>query len=204
MVNPFSCDLAFDIDHMLKCSSPRAYLDKQLLVSIARIKPSYHDLELSVEAIKSSIEVLQSKEVILGRIWIQFYNQRSHPIADGRVAPTVAGRVLSGLLLEVDNLPPMMQNCSRIAKVESTIAVDSHLIVHGRPLVKNGHLKIEWVDLATFSAKLGQGHSFPKVLVAKLGKISSSHYMVYVALLSIGSFVECLNYKIFNRSSSTR
>ncbi|KAI5650513.1 hypothetical protein M9H77_36518 [Catharanthus roseus] len=46
MINPFTCDLAFDIDHMLKCSSPCAYLEKQLLVSIARIKPSYHALEL--------------------------------------------------------------------------------------------------------------------------------------------------------------
>ncbi|KAI5676947.1 hypothetical protein M9H77_07897 [Catharanthus roseus] len=36
----------FDVDHMLKCSSPCAYLDKQLLDSVARIKPSYHDLEL--------------------------------------------------------------------------------------------------------------------------------------------------------------
>ncbi|KAI5653011.1 hypothetical protein M9H77_30198 [Catharanthus roseus] len=33
-VNPFTCDLAFDIDHMLKCSSPCAYLEKQLLVLI--------------------------------------------------------------------------------------------------------------------------------------------------------------------------
>ncbi|KAI5676042.1 hypothetical protein M9H77_06992 [Catharanthus roseus] len=31
---------------MLKCSSQYAYLDKQLLDSVARIKPSYHDLEL--------------------------------------------------------------------------------------------------------------------------------------------------------------
>ncbi|KAI5671461.1 hypothetical protein M9H77_11825 [Catharanthus roseus] len=46
MVNPFTCDLAFDIDHMLKCSFPCTYLEKQLLVSIARFKPSYHDLEL--------------------------------------------------------------------------------------------------------------------------------------------------------------
>ncbi|KAI5669026.1 hypothetical protein M9H77_18879 [Catharanthus roseus] len=46
MVNPFTCDLTFGIDHMLKCSSPCAYLMKQLLVSIIRIKPSYHDHEL--------------------------------------------------------------------------------------------------------------------------------------------------------------
>ncbi|KAI5662628.1 hypothetical protein M9H77_21951 [Catharanthus roseus] len=46
MVNPFTCDLAFVIDHMLKCSSPCAYFEKQILVSVARIKPSYHDLEL--------------------------------------------------------------------------------------------------------------------------------------------------------------
>ncbi|KAI5671397.1 hypothetical protein M9H77_11761 [Catharanthus roseus] len=38
MVNPFTCDLAFDIDHMLKCSFPCAYLEKQLFVYIARIK----------------------------------------------------------------------------------------------------------------------------------------------------------------------
>ncbi|KAI5664204.1 hypothetical protein M9H77_23527 [Catharanthus roseus] len=31
MINPFTCDLAFDIDHMLKCSSPCAYLEKRLL-----------------------------------------------------------------------------------------------------------------------------------------------------------------------------
>ncbi|KAI5652515.1 hypothetical protein M9H77_29702 [Catharanthus roseus] len=46
IVNPFTCNLAFGIDHMLKCSSPCAYLEKQLLVSVARTKPSYHDLEL--------------------------------------------------------------------------------------------------------------------------------------------------------------
>ncbi|KAI5682759.1 hypothetical protein M9H77_03987 [Catharanthus roseus] len=46
MVSTFTCDLTFDIDHMLKCSSPCAYFVKQLLVNIARIKPSYHDLEL--------------------------------------------------------------------------------------------------------------------------------------------------------------
>ncbi|KAI5667357.1 hypothetical protein M9H77_17210 [Catharanthus roseus] len=45
MVNPLTCDLTFDIDHMLKCSSPCAYLKKQLLVNVARIKLSYHDLE---------------------------------------------------------------------------------------------------------------------------------------------------------------
>ncbi|KAI5667653.1 hypothetical protein M9H77_17506 [Catharanthus roseus] len=39
-------DLALDVDHMLKCSSPCAYLDKQLLDSFVRIKPSYHDLKL--------------------------------------------------------------------------------------------------------------------------------------------------------------
>ncbi|KAI5677093.1 hypothetical protein M9H77_08043 [Catharanthus roseus] len=33
MVSPFICEVAFDIDHMLKCSSPCASLDKQLLVS---------------------------------------------------------------------------------------------------------------------------------------------------------------------------
>ncbi|KAI5666815.1 hypothetical protein M9H77_16668 [Catharanthus roseus] len=31
MVNTFTCNLAFDIDHMLKCSSPCDYLEKQLL-----------------------------------------------------------------------------------------------------------------------------------------------------------------------------
>ncbi|KAI5671343.1 hypothetical protein M9H77_11707 [Catharanthus roseus] len=31
IVNPFTCDLAFGIDHMLKCSSLCAYLAKQLL-----------------------------------------------------------------------------------------------------------------------------------------------------------------------------
>ncbi|KAI5653180.1 hypothetical protein M9H77_30367 [Catharanthus roseus] len=46
IVNLFTCDLAFDIDHILKCSSPCSYLEKQLLVSIVRINPSYHDLEL--------------------------------------------------------------------------------------------------------------------------------------------------------------
>ncbi|KAI5650401.1 hypothetical protein M9H77_36406 [Catharanthus roseus] len=30
--NPFTCDLAFDIDHMLKCSSLCSYFEKQLLV----------------------------------------------------------------------------------------------------------------------------------------------------------------------------
>ncbi|KAI5663044.1 hypothetical protein M9H77_22367 [Catharanthus roseus] len=34
-----------EVDHMLKCSSPCAYLEKQLLDNFARIKP-YHDLDL--------------------------------------------------------------------------------------------------------------------------------------------------------------
>ncbi|KAI5668647.1 hypothetical protein M9H77_18500 [Catharanthus roseus] len=43
---PYDYEASFDVDHMLKCSSPCAYLEKQLLVSIPRIKPSYHNLEL--------------------------------------------------------------------------------------------------------------------------------------------------------------
>ncbi|KAI5671468.1 hypothetical protein M9H77_11832 [Catharanthus roseus] len=39
-------DIFLDVDHMLKYSSPCAFLEKQLFVSIARIRPSYHDLEL--------------------------------------------------------------------------------------------------------------------------------------------------------------
>ncbi|KAI5652872.1 hypothetical protein M9H77_30059 [Catharanthus roseus] len=46
MVNHFTCELVHNIDHILKYSSPCAFLEKQLWVSIARIKPSYHDLEL--------------------------------------------------------------------------------------------------------------------------------------------------------------
>ncbi|KAI5676931.1 hypothetical protein M9H77_07881 [Catharanthus roseus] len=46
MVSPLSFVLAFDIDHMLQCSSPCAYLEKQIIFSIARTKPSYYDLEL--------------------------------------------------------------------------------------------------------------------------------------------------------------
>ncbi|KAI5649735.1 hypothetical protein M9H77_35740 [Catharanthus roseus] len=34
------------VDHTLKCSSSCAYFEKQLLVSVARIKLSHHDLEL--------------------------------------------------------------------------------------------------------------------------------------------------------------
>ncbi|KAI5676469.1 hypothetical protein M9H77_07419 [Catharanthus roseus] len=45
MVNPFTCELALDVDRILKCSSPCVYFEKQLLVSVARIKPSYGDLE---------------------------------------------------------------------------------------------------------------------------------------------------------------
>ncbi|KAI5676265.1 hypothetical protein M9H77_07215 [Catharanthus roseus] len=45
MVNIFTCELALDIDHMLKCSSSCAYFEKQLLVSVARIKPYYYDLD---------------------------------------------------------------------------------------------------------------------------------------------------------------
>ncbi|KAI5672423.1 hypothetical protein M9H77_12787 [Catharanthus roseus] len=45
MVYPVICEQALDIDHMLKCSYPCAYLEKQLFVSMARIKQSYHDLE---------------------------------------------------------------------------------------------------------------------------------------------------------------
>ncbi|KAI5677714.1 hypothetical protein M9H77_08664 [Catharanthus roseus] len=46
MANPFTYELALDVDHMLKWSSSCAYLEKQFLDSVARIKPSYHDLEL--------------------------------------------------------------------------------------------------------------------------------------------------------------
>ncbi|KAI5653734.1 hypothetical protein M9H77_30921 [Catharanthus roseus] len=56
----------------------------------------------------------------------------------------------------------------------------------------------------SYSAAVDLDLSFPKVLVAKLGKSSSSHYWVYGAWFSISSLVECLNCKIFNRSSSTR
>ncbi|KAI5667957.1 hypothetical protein M9H77_17810 [Catharanthus roseus] len=46
MANLFTCRLVLDIDHILKCSSSCAFLEKQLMISIARIKPSCHDLEL--------------------------------------------------------------------------------------------------------------------------------------------------------------
>ncbi|KAI5663037.1 hypothetical protein M9H77_22360 [Catharanthus roseus] len=46
MVNLFTCELSLDVTHMFMCSSSYAYFDKQLLVSVARIIPSYHDLEL--------------------------------------------------------------------------------------------------------------------------------------------------------------
>ncbi|KAI5653002.1 hypothetical protein M9H77_30189 [Catharanthus roseus] len=47
MVNSFTRDLAFVVDYMLKCSSPCAYFEEQLLVSVARyIKLSHHDIEL--------------------------------------------------------------------------------------------------------------------------------------------------------------
>ncbi|KAI5677137.1 hypothetical protein M9H77_08087 [Catharanthus roseus] len=42
----FSLVLVLDIDLMLKYSCSCAFLEKQLMVSIARIKPSCHDLEL--------------------------------------------------------------------------------------------------------------------------------------------------------------
>ncbi|KAI5668711.1 hypothetical protein M9H77_18564 [Catharanthus roseus] len=46
MVNLFTCELVLDIDYRLKYSSPYAFLEKQHLVSISRIKPSYYSLEL--------------------------------------------------------------------------------------------------------------------------------------------------------------
>ncbi|KAI5668266.1 hypothetical protein M9H77_18119 [Catharanthus roseus] len=46
MVNLFTCELALDVDHMLKCSSSCVYLEKQLFVGITRIIPSHHDPEL--------------------------------------------------------------------------------------------------------------------------------------------------------------
>ncbi|KAI5681187.1 hypothetical protein M9H77_02414 [Catharanthus roseus] len=38
IVNPLTCELALDVDHMLKFSSSCAYLQKHLLDSVARIK----------------------------------------------------------------------------------------------------------------------------------------------------------------------
>ncbi|KAI5680891.1 hypothetical protein M9H77_02118 [Catharanthus roseus] len=46
MVNLFTYELLLVIEHMLKYSSSCSFLEKQVMVSIARIKPSYHDLEL--------------------------------------------------------------------------------------------------------------------------------------------------------------
>ncbi|KAI5676368.1 hypothetical protein M9H77_07318 [Catharanthus roseus] len=45
-VNLVTCEQALDVAHMFKFSSPCAYLEKQLLDSVSRIKLSYHDLEL--------------------------------------------------------------------------------------------------------------------------------------------------------------
>ncbi|KAI5676227.1 hypothetical protein M9H77_07177 [Catharanthus roseus] len=47
IVNPITCQQALDFAHMFKSSkssSSCAYLEKQPLVSVARIKPSYHNL----------------------------------------------------------------------------------------------------------------------------------------------------------------
>ncbi|KAI5667320.1 hypothetical protein M9H77_17173 [Catharanthus roseus] len=46
MVNSFTYKLALDVAYMFKCSSSCAYLEKQLLDNIDRIKLSYHDLKL--------------------------------------------------------------------------------------------------------------------------------------------------------------
>ncbi|KAI5676635.1 hypothetical protein M9H77_07585 [Catharanthus roseus] len=46
MVNLLTCELGLDIDHMLKYFSSCAFLEIQLMVSIARIKPSCHDHKL--------------------------------------------------------------------------------------------------------------------------------------------------------------
>ncbi|KAI5653595.1 hypothetical protein M9H77_30782 [Catharanthus roseus] len=51
MVNPFTCELALDVDHMLKCSSPRAYLEKQHL--------EFMRLLLCGKKMNSSFEVLK-------------------------------------------------------------------------------------------------------------------------------------------------
>ncbi|KAI5677065.1 hypothetical protein M9H77_08015 [Catharanthus roseus] len=51
MDNPFTCDLAFDTGHMLKCSSPCAYLEKQLLEFIW--------LPICGKKVDSSFEVLK-------------------------------------------------------------------------------------------------------------------------------------------------
>ncbi|KAI5682506.1 hypothetical protein M9H77_03734 [Catharanthus roseus] len=45
-VNPFTYEQALDVAHVLKCSSPYAYLEKQLLDSVHRINLCYHVLEL--------------------------------------------------------------------------------------------------------------------------------------------------------------
>ncbi|KAI5664575.1 hypothetical protein M9H77_23898 [Catharanthus roseus] len=44
MDNPFTCELALNVAHMFKCLSPCAYLEKQLLDSVSKIKLSYHTL----------------------------------------------------------------------------------------------------------------------------------------------------------------
>ncbi|KAI5664541.1 hypothetical protein M9H77_23864 [Catharanthus roseus] len=80
MVNPLPYDLAFGIDRMLKCSSPCASLEIQLLVSIARIKPSYQDLEFLNDNIlldfvvanfSSSCSSMQSKIHIYFRSFVE-------------------------------------------------------------------------------------------------------------------------------------
>ncbi|KAI5671334.1 hypothetical protein M9H77_11698 [Catharanthus roseus] len=60
MVNPFTCELAPDIDHMFKCSSPCAYLEKELLVSIARINHITMTLGMSYTIMETSRILLQS------------------------------------------------------------------------------------------------------------------------------------------------
>ncbi|KAI5682079.1 hypothetical protein M9H77_03307 [Catharanthus roseus] len=85
-VNPFTCDKALDVYHMLQCSSPCVYLDKQLFDSVARIKPSYHDLQLLhdnlffdllVVNFSSSCAFMRSKIHIFFRSFVERgYNER--------------------------------------------------------------------------------------------------------------------------------
>ncbi|KAI5681337.1 hypothetical protein M9H77_02564 [Catharanthus roseus] len=78
--------LNFDIDHMLKCSSSCAYLEKKLMVIIARIKPSCLDLELLHDYLfldllvanfsSSCLSMLSKIHIFLGSFVESGYNER--------------------------------------------------------------------------------------------------------------------------------
>ncbi|KAI5663359.1 hypothetical protein M9H77_22682 [Catharanthus roseus] len=189
MVNPLTCELALGDAHTFKCSSLCAYLEKEFLVIVARIKLSYHDLELlydniffdlivanvlsSCASIWSKIHIFLGFFVRSGYVervsWYSFslcdvFNAKARKIKE-HYDGLVQGKMT--IIEEAMKIEPMEQD--RNANIE--VLGKKGPTVDGRPCTYHPRLIVDVVEEDQVLLKgrsLGDGYEDPWVMAMKI------------------------------------